>query len=111
MGQQPPTWRYSHHHVVARNPAFVQLEPVSSESAYQGGGTLGGKLGCAVAALVGLPLIGAAFIFASMGDCVPGAECIAGWKVIAGAVIIAGLAGAGARAASNAFARRRRGGS
>ena len=96
---------------VARNPAFVQLEPVSSEGSYQGGGTLGGKLGCALAALVGLPLIGAALIYASMGDCPPGAECIAGWKMIAGAAVIAGLAGAGARAAINAFARRRRGGS
>ena len=96
---------------IARNPAFVQLQPMSSESSYQGGGTLGGKLGCAFAAVVGLPLIGAALIYASMGDCAPGAECVAGWKMIAGAAVIAGLAGAGARAAINAFARRRRGGS
>ena len=96
---------------IAGKPPFVQLEPVSSESSYRSGGTLGGKLGCAFAAVVGLPLIGAALIYASMGDCAPGADCIAGWKVIAGAAVIAGLAGVGARAAINAFAHSRRGGS
>lgn len=78
---------------------------MSDGGRYQGGGTIGGKLGCALAALVGMPLIGGAIIYASMGDCVAGAQCIAGWKMITAAVLISGAIGIAARAAINAVAR------
>jgi hypothetical protein len=81
---------------------------MQEESTYRGGGTTGGKLGCAFAAIVGLPLFGLAFIYASMGQCAPRADCIAGWKMIALAGILAGVVGVAARAAINAFIRFRR---
>ena len=80
---------------------------MQEESTYRGGGTAGGKLGCAFAALVGLPLLGLAFIYASMGQCAPGADCIAGWKMITVAGLLAGVVGVTARAAINAFIRSR----
>ncbi|WP_454278383.1 hypothetical protein [Sphingomonas sp. Marseille-Q8236] len=78
-----------------------------NDSAYQGGGTTGGKLGCAVEAITGLPLLGAAFIYASMGHCIPEADCIDGWKMIAAAAAISGIIGVAARGTINAFLRYR----
>jgi hypothetical protein len=46
-----------------------------SDGGYEGGGTTGGKCGCAMAALVGVPVL-AILMFASFyGDCVPGERC------------------------------------
>jgi hypothetical protein len=78
---------------------------VQTDSGYQSGETAGGKLGCALAAIVGLPLLGAAFIYASMGQCVPGADCVDGWKIIAAAAAISGIVGVAARAAINFLLR------
>jgi len=75
------------------------------EGRYHGGDTIGGKWGCAVSVIVGLPLIGIAYLIAALGDCVPGADCIDGWKLILAAVAITALVGFAARCAINAIYR------
>lgn len=81
------------------------------EGGYRGGGTPGGKWGCALSALIGIPLLSFGLIVASMGDCVPGERCTSGETLllIAGAITIA--VGVGSRAAINLIAQRRRRGS
>ncbi|MBB3349267.1 hypothetical protein [Sphingomonas sp. BK069] len=78
---------------------------MQNDTSYQGGGTVGGKVGCALATVVGLPLLSAAFIYASIGDCAPGAACVDGWKMIVAAAAISGIVGVAARAAINALLR------
>lgn len=76
---------------------------------YQSGGTLGGKWGCGLAALVGLPLVGFVILLSALGDCVPGDPCHHNldWLLIAAALAIAALVGFGSRAVINAIIRRR----
>lgn len=88
---------------LAQQRPLVQPQVVQNDSGYQSGGTAGGKVGCDLAAIVGLPLLGAAFIYAGMGQCVPEADCVDDWRVIAAAAAICGIVGVAARAAVNAF--------
>jgi hypothetical protein len=90
---------------LAPNVPFVQNRQMARNSGYQGGGTVGGKLGCAISGIVGFPLAGWALINASMGDCAAGAECIAGCILILAAVGIAGVVGVISRLGINAVAR------
>lgn len=80
----------------------------SQREGYHGGTSAGGKLGCGIAALVGVPLLGVATIIASMGQCDPDASCPPNWLWFAGAVIVASAAGFGSRAALNALLKRLR---
>lgn len=70
---------------------------------YRGGPTLGGKIGCAAAAIVGVPLIGIVSIISSFGDCVPDSECHRGmdWPLLAGALAIAAAVGFSVRLFTN----------
>lgn len=56
---------------------------------YRGGATPGGKIGCGVAACVGLPLTGAVCIAAALGDCAPGVVCRrdVDWALLAGTLL------------------------
>ena len=42
---------------------------------HRDGTTLGGKVGCGLAALAGVPLISIVAVISSFGDCVPSTEC------------------------------------
>ncbi|PZU09690.1 hypothetical protein [Sphingomonas sp.] len=81
-----------------------------SEDGYRGGGTLGGRWGCALSAVVGLPLIAGVFVLAALGDCAPGVECHRGpnWRLLAGAILIAIGIGFGTRLFVNVTFRRLR---
>jgi hypothetical protein len=70
---------------------------------YRDGTTLGGKIGCVMAALVGVPLIGIVFIVSSFGDCAPDAQCHRGidWPLMACAIAIAAVVGSGVRWLTN----------
>lgn len=46
-----------------------------SDRGYKGGGTRGGRWGCAMAALIGFPVFAFATLAASLGDCMPDVEC------------------------------------
>lgn len=76
-----------------------------NDGRYRGGGTIGGKVGCAFAAIAGCPLLGAALIIASMGQCAPDVECIPNWQLFSGAFIVTAVVGFTCRAAINAIAR------
>ena len=80
---------------------------------YQGGGTPGGKWGCALAALVGLPLLGFVIILGALGDCDPDAPCHHNldWLLFLASLAIAALVGVGSRALINYMIRRRADGS
>lgn len=80
---------------------------------YQSGGTLGGKWGCGLAALVGMPMLGFVVIMGALGDCVPDAPCQhdLDWRLILGALAIAALVGVGGRAVINYIISRRTNGS
>jgi hypothetical protein len=73
---------------------------------YRGGGTVGGKVGCALAAVVGLPLLGLAILISALGDCMPDAPCNHDpqWWLILGALAISLTVGAVVRALINRFA-------
>ena len=80
-----------------------------NESGYDGGGTKGGKFGCALAAILGGPLVAAPFLADALGDCVPGASCRTGpdWVFVAFAVLSACLIGFGSRWLINRVGRNR----
>jgi hypothetical protein len=92
---------------VAESDSF---EPMSE---YRDSSTLGGKIGCGMAAFVGVPLIGVVFIVSSLGDCAPDAECHRGldWPLLGGAIAIAAAVGLGVRSLTNWIKGRRRDGS
>jgi hypothetical protein len=50
-----------------------------SDSRYKGGSTRGGKWGCAVAALFGIPVFMLATLVASLDDCMPDVKCHPGF--------------------------------
>jgi hypothetical protein len=54
-----------------------------SDSEYRGGTTAGSKWGCAVAALLGVPLFFFLMLVEALGDCVPDTECKKGFLVFA----------------------------
>ncbi|MCT8002390.1 hypothetical protein ACQKJZ_06490 [Sphingomonas sp. NPDC019816] len=75
---------------------------------YRSGGTPGGKWGCGIAALVGLPLLGCVILLSALGDCVPEAPCRhdLDWLLVAAALAVAAVVGFGSRAAINAIISR-----
>jgi len=80
------------------------------DDAYKGGSTTGGKWGCALAAVFGMPLIGFSVLVSALGDCIPDEPCSHGliWWLIIPSLIIAATVGLGSRAAINWFLERRR---
>jgi hypothetical protein len=76
---------------------------------YRGGGTVGGKVGCALAAVVGLPLLGLAILISVLGDCMPDAPCNHDpqWWLILGALAFSLAVGAVVRTLINRLAERR----
>ena len=82
-------------------------------SGYQPSTTTGGKIGCAMSALVGVPLIGIVFILSVLGDCVPDVKCSRGldWSLMGGAIAIAAAVGFGVRSLTNWIKARWRNGS
>ena len=81
-----------------------------SEQSYRGGGTPGGKWGCALAALVGLPLFGLVMVIAAIGDCTPGDACnhSLDWLLFLAAVAISAIVGLGSKLLINALIDRAR---
>ena len=75
------------------------------ETGYKSGNTAGGRWGCAISIIVGLPLISLALIVASMGSCVPGEQCTSGGTLLLIACGITLVVGVGARAGINAVVR------
>ena len=70
-----------------------------SDSRYKGGGTRGGKWGCALAALFGVPVFMFATLVASLGDCMPNVECHPGFwlEVVLPTALVATPIGLGVR--------------
>lgn len=66
------------------------------EGGYQSNETIGGKVGCAVAAVTGIPLLAVAlFLAIPFGDCPPNAPCHdgEGWRMLGAIVASAMVAG------------------
>ncbi len=57
---------------------FAPLTYGCGESDYAGGGTPGGKWGCAASALVGLPVFGVLIFVLFYGDCFDKPQCYRG---------------------------------
>ena len=88
------------------------------ERGYRSGETIGGKVGCATAAVIGIPLLAIAFFIAiPFGDCGPNDPCHdgEGWRMVGAigvAAVVAGSLGFLVRQLVNALvARSRRRGS
>lgn len=78
------------------------------DEGYQGGGTPGGKWGCGLAALVGVPLLGFVILLSALGDCVPDAPCHQDLEgLLMGAALAIAAAGFGSRVLINSIIRRR----
>ncbi|WP_294256452.1 hypothetical protein [uncultured Sphingomonas sp.] len=75
---------------------------------YKSGGTPGGKWGCALAAMVGVPLLGFAILLSALGDCAPDASCHhdLDWLLILAALATAAVVGFTSRGLINAVIRR-----
>lgn len=73
------------------------------ESTYKGGGTAGGKWGCALSAVIGVPLLCLAVLLSALGDCAPDTPCNhdIGWKLQLGTLAVAALVGFGSRTVVN----------
>jgi len=71
-------------------------------------GTIGGKWGCALSAIVGIPLLGFAVAVTAMPDCLQNEPCDRSldWGLIAGALAVTAIVGFGSRLLINAIARR-----
>ena len=70
--------------------------------------TVGGKWGCVLAALVGVPLLLVAMFLSLMAECEGGCVKSLYWPWIAQALIVTALVGFGSRIIINALVRRRR---
>ncbi|MEI5687779.1 hypothetical protein [Sphingomonas kyungheensis] len=70
-----------------------------SDSHYKGESTRGGKWGCAVASLFGIPVFMLATLVASLGDCMPDIKCHPGFwlEVILPTAFVATPIGLGVR--------------
>jgi hypothetical protein len=84
-----------------------------SDDGYQGGGTPGGRWGCALAALIGIPLLGLSVLFGALGDCVPDDPCnhYLPMEFILASLAVATVVGLGSRSLINRLIARRRNGS
>lgn len=80
---------------------------------YQSGATPGGKWGCGLAALVGVPLLSFVVLLGALGDCVPNAPCHhdLDWLLMVAAWGIVAVVGFGSRVLINYVVRRRTNGS
>jgi hypothetical protein len=74
------------------------------------GGSLGAKWGCALSAVLAVPLVACVYVLSALGDCAPGVACHAGpsWRMLAGAVLIAIGIGFGTQLLVNVTFRRLR---
>lgn len=63
------------------------------DSKYQGGTTAGSKWGCAVAAVIGVPLFCFLTLVDALGDCIPDSDCKKGFLpfVVAPTVVVAAV--------------------
>ena len=83
------------------------------DDGYQSGGTPGGKWGCGLAALVGVPLLSFVVLLSALGGCVPNAPCHHDpdkFLMVAARGIVA-VVGFGSRVLINYVIRRRTNGS
>ena len=64
-----------------------------SDGKYQGGTTAGSKWGCAVAAVIGVPLLYFLTLVDALGDCVPDSNCKKGFLpfIVAPTVVVAAV--------------------
>lgn len=70
---------------------------------YRGGSTPGGKWGCGLAALFGLPVFFSLVLWDNLGDCVPDVQCHKGswlWVVLP-TILVAAPVGFGVRWLAN----------
>ena len=89
-------------------PSSYRSASSMNDERYRGGGTTGGKWGCALAAVVGLPLLGLAILVSALGDCIPEVPCNHDleWSLILGALVISLAVGVAIRALINRFVER-----
>lgn len=78
-----------------------------TQDGYKGGATIGGKWGCALAAIVGVPLLGLALLINALGDCFNHCHPKQDWTMFGAALVIAGVVGLTTRVLVNRFAARR----
>ena len=85
-----------------RSQILIELMSMTTDG-YSGGATTGGKWGCAMAAIVGLPLIGFTIVASSLGDCVPNVPCRHPiiWEWMIPAILISAAVGLATRAVLN----------
>lgn len=94
LTRDPPAWRGSNENCSppsanVRFPLIVEIRqsrmlPLVSDNGYVGGPTRGGKWGCALAALVGVPVGIFLMIVDALGDCAPDVSCGKGfWTHVA----------------------------
>ena len=69
------------------------------DGGYRGGATPGGKWGCALASLVGIPLLFCLTLVNALGDCVPDTACHDGFwtMVVLPTALFAGIVGLSVR--------------
>ncbi|MDP9413253.1 MAG: hypothetical protein M3Q08_03995 [Pseudomonadota bacterium] len=80
---------------------------------YSGGGTVGGRWGCAIAALVCVPLLFFLILVNTLGDCAEGEDCKRGLflPVFVPVALTGAVIGLSVRAVINWIAKRYRNGS
>lgn len=78
-----------------------------SDDGYQGGATVGDRVGCAIAAILGLPLFFFLLIGDALGDCAPDVPCRKGFLLYFAlpTAIISLAVGLGVRALVNRWKR------
>ena len=81
-----------------------------ADDGYVGGSTTGGKCGCALAAIVGVPLLAVSVLINALGDCAAGTSCRKGldWLSIGVVLAVTAALGFGARALINRVLERSR---
>lgn len=80
---------------------------------HEGGGTIGGKLGCLASVLVALPLLGFLLFLSVYGNCGKGDPCNRGegvrfWLLIGAVAVVAIGSGLAVRSLANHLAQRHR---
>jgi len=80
------------------------------DDGYQSGGTPGGKWGCGLAVLAGVPLLGLVILTNALGDRVPVAPChhSLDWLLMVAALAKAAAVGFGSRALIDSVIRHRK---